>query len=182
LLALSVGGRSAPPPTLPFFSPVQTGLPRELAKLLTRATQPCLVSPGGGEWIVLIKALSLSAVTRGTYYKAFVWLCVCLLLQARPVCYCCVCLFFYCRTYYKAVRVCVFITAVRVCSREVSRVTVKSLVRLSHEHLDDSCSVVQFMLETWALRVSHEHDRVDARGDATLGAGKRLLTDARAFL
>ena len=98
------------------------------------------------------------------------------------MCYCCVCLFYYCRTYYKAVRVCVFITAVRVCSREVSRVTFKSLVRLSHEHLDDSCSVVQFMLETWALRVSHEHDRVDARGDATLGAGKRLLTDARAFL
>jgi hypothetical protein len=35
--------------TFPFFSPVQTGLPRELAKSLTRATQPGLVSPGGGE-------------------------------------------------------------------------------------------------------------------------------------
>jgi hypothetical protein len=35
--------------TLHFFSPVQTGLPRELAKSLTRATQPGLVSPGGGE-------------------------------------------------------------------------------------------------------------------------------------
>ena len=31
------------------FSLVQTGLPRELAKLLTRATQPGLVSPGGGD-------------------------------------------------------------------------------------------------------------------------------------
>jgi hypothetical protein len=32
-----------------FFSPVQTGLPRDLAKLLTHATQPGLVSPDGGE-------------------------------------------------------------------------------------------------------------------------------------
>jgi hypothetical protein len=32
-----------------FFSPVQTGLTRELAELLTRATQPGLVSPGGGD-------------------------------------------------------------------------------------------------------------------------------------
>jgi len=35
--------------TLHFFSPVQTGLPREQAKSLTRASQPGLVSPGGGE-------------------------------------------------------------------------------------------------------------------------------------
>jgi hypothetical protein len=32
-----------------FFSPVQTGLPRERAKLLTRATQSGLESPGGGD-------------------------------------------------------------------------------------------------------------------------------------
>ena len=73
LIAVTIGGegnpsRTHPPPTLtrvtgqwaeftaqgwgarPFicFSPVQTGLPRELAKLLTHATQPGLVSPGGG--------------------------------------------------------------------------------------------------------------------------------------
>jgi hypothetical protein len=77
---------------------------------------------------------------------------------------------------------CVVITAVPITSfsRGGGQVVI-FLVRVSHEHLDDSCSV-QFMLETWALRVSHEHDRVDACGDATLGAGKRLLTDSRAFL
>jgi hypothetical protein len=32
--------------TLHFFSPVQMGLPRELAESLTGATQPGLVSPG----------------------------------------------------------------------------------------------------------------------------------------
>jgi hypothetical protein len=35
--------------TLLFFSLVQTGFPRELAKLLTRATQPGLVSPSCGD-------------------------------------------------------------------------------------------------------------------------------------
>jgi hypothetical protein len=35
--------------TLHFFSPVQTGLPRELAKSLTRAMKPGLVSPGGSD-------------------------------------------------------------------------------------------------------------------------------------
>ena len=35
--------------TLLFFSPVLTGLPRELAKSFTCDTQPGLVSPGGGD-------------------------------------------------------------------------------------------------------------------------------------
>ena len=45
LIGVSIGGEGR----VHFFSPVQTGLPRELAKLLTHATQPGLVSPDGGE-------------------------------------------------------------------------------------------------------------------------------------
>ena len=36
--------------SLAILSPVQSGLPRELAESLTRATQPGLVSPGGGDY------------------------------------------------------------------------------------------------------------------------------------
>ena len=43
------------------FSPVQTGLPRELAKLLTRTTQPGLVSPGGGDQAQRYRPASLSS-------------------------------------------------------------------------------------------------------------------------
>ena len=44
--------------TLHFFSPVQMGLPRKLAKLLTYAMQPGLVSPGGDEQAQLLAVLS----------------------------------------------------------------------------------------------------------------------------
>jgi hypothetical protein len=66
------------------FPEVQTGLPRELAQLLTRATQQGLVSPGGGDQAQLYHPASppikLSPVTSSV--------CV-----------------YYCSTYYKAVRV-----------------------------------------------------------------------------
>jgi hypothetical protein len=44
-----------------FFSPVQTGLPRELAESLTRATQPGLVSPGGSDQAQRYHPASLSS-------------------------------------------------------------------------------------------------------------------------
>ena len=44
-----------------FFSPVQTGLPRELTMSLNRATQPGPVSPGGGEQAQRHKPASLSS-------------------------------------------------------------------------------------------------------------------------
>ena len=44
-----------------FLSPVQTGLPRELAKLLTRAVQPGLVSPGGSDQAQRYHPASLSS-------------------------------------------------------------------------------------------------------------------------
>ncbi len=49
VLSLAVGYRPEVPRPFNFSSPVQTGLPRELAELLTRAEQPELVSPGGGD-------------------------------------------------------------------------------------------------------------------------------------
>ena len=48
---------------LAFFSPVQTGLPRELADSLTRATQPGLVSPGGSDQAQRYHPASLSSAS-----------------------------------------------------------------------------------------------------------------------
>ncbi len=50
-------------PSLTLYScrPVQTGLPRERAKLLTRATQPGLVSPAGGKQAQWYHSASLSS-------------------------------------------------------------------------------------------------------------------------
>jgi hypothetical protein len=47
--------------TLSFFSPVQTGFPRELAKSLTRAMQPGLVSPGDDDQAQRYHPASLSS-------------------------------------------------------------------------------------------------------------------------
>jgi hypothetical protein len=54
--------------TLHFFSPVQTGLLRELAESLTRATQPGLVSPGGSDQLhraTMFFAINPHAFLRG---------------------------------------------------------------------------------------------------------------------
>jgi hypothetical protein len=47
--------------TLHFLSPVQAGLPRELAKSLTRATQPGLVSPAVSDQAQRYHPASLSS-------------------------------------------------------------------------------------------------------------------------
>ena len=46
---------------LTFFSPVQTGLERELAELLPRTTQPGLVAPGSGDQAQWYHPASLSS-------------------------------------------------------------------------------------------------------------------------
>jgi hypothetical protein len=93
---------------------VQTVLPRELAKSLTGATQPGLVSPGGAIMLNAVAAARNRTPTRRTSCWSR---CVCLLLQyllqscsrggRRGTLYrdCVSRCVYFCSTYYKAVRV-----------------------------------------------------------------------------